>query len=112
MSHPSFTPLTLNEIKKEIDGGIERLKSVIDYDIRLFCIQKGPCHCASRRQNDSQHGYDFSPVLHKSNPSFELLCFAAFLTFAYISASSIDFDCFKARDISFTEVLSISEYSP
>lgn len=41
MSHPSFIPLTLNEIKEEIDGGIERLKSVIDYDVHHFAYPYG-----------------------------------------------------------------------
>lgn len=41
MSHPSFTPLTLNEIKQEINGGIEKLKTVIEYDIRHFAYPYG-----------------------------------------------------------------------
>lgn len=41
MSHPAFIPLSLKEIKAEIDGGIERLHSVIDYDIHHFAYPYG-----------------------------------------------------------------------
>ena len=41
MSHPSFIPLTLDEIKAEIDGGIDKLKDVIEYDIHHFAYPYG-----------------------------------------------------------------------
>ena len=53
MSHPSFIPLTLDEIKHEIDGGINRLKSVIDYDINHFAYPYGSI------KEDGEREYEF-----------------------------------------------------
>lgn len=41
MSHPSFTSLSLEDIKTEIDGGIKKLNTVIDYDIHHFAYPYG-----------------------------------------------------------------------
>lgn len=59
MSHPSFTPLTLNEIKKEIDGGIERLKSVIDYDIHHFAYPYGSMKEDGEREYEYLKSFNF-----------------------------------------------------
>lgn len=53
MSHPAFIPLSLKEIKAEIDGGIERLHSVIDYDIHHFAYPYGSI------KEDGQREYEF-----------------------------------------------------
>lgn len=41
MSHPAFIPLSLEDIKTEIDGGIKKLHAVIDYDIHHFAYPYG-----------------------------------------------------------------------
>lgn len=53
MSHPSFLPLTLEEIKTEIDGGIKRLQSVINYDIHHFAYPYGSI------KEDGEREYEF-----------------------------------------------------
>ena len=53
MSHPAFIPLSLEEIKTEIDGGIERLHSVIDYGIHHFAYPYGSI------KEDGQREYEF-----------------------------------------------------
>ena len=53
MSHPSFTPLTLEDIKTEIDGGIKKLNAVIDYDIHHFAYPYGSI------KEDGQREYEF-----------------------------------------------------
>lgn len=53
MSHPSFVPLTLEEIRKEIDGGIKRLQSVIKYDIHHFAYPYGSI------KEDREREYEF-----------------------------------------------------
>lgn len=53
MSHPSFIPLTLEEIRKEIDGGIERLHSVINHDIKHFAYPYGSI------KEDGEREYEF-----------------------------------------------------
>lgn len=62
MSHPSFIPLTLNEIKDEIDGGIERLKSVIDYDIHHFAYPYGSMKEDGDREYEYLKSFDFKTV--------------------------------------------------
>jgi peptidoglycan/xylan/chitin deacetylase (PgdA/CDA1 family) len=59
MSHPSFIPLTLNEIKDEIDGGIKRLKSVIDYDIHHFAYPYGSIKEDGEREYEYLRSFDF-----------------------------------------------------
>lgn len=53
MSHPSFTPLSLEDIKAEIDGGIKKLNAVIDYDIHHFAYPYGSI------KEDGQREYEF-----------------------------------------------------
>ena len=53
MSHPSFVPLTLEDIKTEIDGGIKRLQSVINYDIHHFAYPYGSI------KEDGEREYEF-----------------------------------------------------
>ena len=53
MSHPSFTPLTLEDIKTEIDGGIKKLNAVIDYEIHHFAYPYGSI------KEDGQREYEF-----------------------------------------------------
>ena len=59
MSHPSFIPLTLNEIKDEIDGGIERLKSIIDYDIYHFAYPYGSMKEDEEREYEYLKTFNF-----------------------------------------------------
>lgn len=59
MSHPSFIPLTLDEIKEEINGGIERLKSVIDYDIHHFAYPYGSMKEDGEREYEYLKSFDF-----------------------------------------------------
>lgn len=59
MSHPSFIPLTLNEIKDEIDGGIERLKSIIDYDIHHFAYPYGSMKEDEEREYEYLKTFNF-----------------------------------------------------
>ncbi|MBO7044851.1 MAG: polysaccharide deacetylase family protein [Prevotella sp.] len=53
MTHPSFIPLTLEEIKAEIDGGVARLKTVIEYDICHFAYPYGSI------KEDGEREYEF-----------------------------------------------------
>lgn len=53
MSHPSFTSLKLDEIKDEINGGISKLKSVIDYEICHFAYPYGSV------KEDGEREYEF-----------------------------------------------------
>lgn len=62
MSHPSFIPLTLSEIKDEIDGGIEKLKSVIDYDIHHFAYPYGSIKEDGKREYEFLKSFDFKTV--------------------------------------------------
>ena len=62
MSHPSFIPLTLSEIKDEIDGGIEKLKSVIDYDIHHFAYPYGSIKEDEKREYEFLKSFDFKTV--------------------------------------------------
>lgn len=59
MSHPSFIPLTLDEIKNEIEGGLERLKSVIDYDIHHFAYPYGSMKEDGEREYEYLKSFDF-----------------------------------------------------
>ena len=59
MSHPSFIPLTLDEIKEEINGGIERLKSVIEYDIHHFAYPYGSMKEDGEREYEYLKSFDF-----------------------------------------------------
>lgn len=59
MSHPSFIPLTLSEIKDEIDGGIEKLKSVIDYDINHFAYPYGSVKEDCEREYEYLKSFNF-----------------------------------------------------
>ena len=53
MSHPAFSPLSLEEIKAEIDGGIERLHSAISYGIHHFAYPYGSV------KEDGEREYEF-----------------------------------------------------
>ncbi|MBQ9232302.1 MAG: polysaccharide deacetylase family protein [Prevotella sp.] len=53
MTHPAFAPLSLEEIKTEIEGGIQKLQSVIDYPIRHFAYPYGSI------KEDGQREYEF-----------------------------------------------------
>ena len=53
VSHPAFTSLSLDEIKEEIDGGINRLKTVIEYDIHHFAYPYGSI------KEDGDREYEF-----------------------------------------------------
>lgn len=59
MSHPSFIPLTLDEIKDEIDGGINKLKSVIDYDICHFAYPYGSLNEDGEREYNYLMSFGF-----------------------------------------------------
>lgn len=59
MSHPSFIPLTLDEIKDEIEGGIEKLMSVIDYDIHHFAYPYGSIKEDGEREYEYLKSFDF-----------------------------------------------------
>jgi peptidoglycan/xylan/chitin deacetylase (PgdA/CDA1 family) len=59
ISHPPFIPLTLDEIKDEIDGGIERLKSVVDYDIYHFAYPYGSIKEDGEREYEYLKSFDF-----------------------------------------------------
>ena len=59
MSHPSFIPLTLNEIKNEINGGIEKLKSAIDYKICHFAYPYGSLKEDGEREYEFLKEFDF-----------------------------------------------------
>ena len=62
MSHPSFMPLTLDDIKDEINGGIEKLKSVIDYDILHFAYPYGSMKEDGEREYVYLKSFDFKTV--------------------------------------------------
>ena len=62
MSHPPFIPLTLDEIKVEIDGGIEKLKSVIDYDIHHFAYPYGSINEDGEREYEFLKSFNFKTV--------------------------------------------------
>lgn len=62
MSHPSFIQLALNEIKDEIDGGIEKLKSVIDYDIHHFAYPYGSIKEDKEREYEYLKLFTFKTV--------------------------------------------------
>lgn len=53
VTHPAFIPLSLEEIKSEIDVGTERLHSVINYDINHFAYPYGSI------KEDGVREYDF-----------------------------------------------------
>lgn len=53
MTHPAFSPLSLDEIKAETEGGIERLHSVIAYDIHHFAYPYGSA------KEDGEREYEF-----------------------------------------------------
>lgn len=59
MSHPSFIPLALGEIKDEIDGGIEKLKSVLDCDIHHFAYPYGSMKEDGEREYEYLKSFDF-----------------------------------------------------
>ena len=59
MSHPSFIPLKLNEIKAEIDGGIDRLKTVIEYDIDHFAYPYGSPKEDGEREYEILKSFNF-----------------------------------------------------
>lgn len=59
MSHPAFIPLSLEEIKAEIDGGIERLHSVISYDILHFAYPYGSIKEDGEREYEFLKTFDF-----------------------------------------------------
>ena len=59
MSHPSFIPLTLDEIKDEIDGGIDKLHSVIDYNIHHFAYPYGSVKEDGEREYEFLKLFDF-----------------------------------------------------
>lgn len=59
MSHPAFIPLSLEEIKAEIDGGIERLHSVISYDIHHFAYPYGSVKEDGEREYEFLKTFDF-----------------------------------------------------
>lgn len=59
MSHPAFSPLSLEEIKAEIDGGIERLHSVISYGIHHFAYPYGSVKEDGEREYEFLKTFDF-----------------------------------------------------
>ena len=59
MSHPSFISLTHDEIKNEIDGGIKKLKSVIEYDIHHFAYPYGSMKEDGEREYEILKSFDF-----------------------------------------------------
>ena len=59
MSHPSFVSLTLDEIQTEIDGGIKRLHSVINYDIKHFAYPYGSIKEDGKREYEFLKNYNF-----------------------------------------------------
>lgn len=59
MSHPAFIPLTLEDIKAEIDGGVERLHSVINYDIHHFAYPYGSIKEDGEREYEFLKTFDF-----------------------------------------------------
>lgn len=62
MSHPSFIPLALNEIKTEIDGGIEKLKSVVDDEICHFAYPYGSIKEDGEREYEFLKSFKFKTV--------------------------------------------------
>jgi len=59
MSHPSFIPLTLEEIKAEIDGGLKKLKPVIECDIHHFAYPYGSDKEDGKREYEFLKTFDF-----------------------------------------------------
>jgi len=59
MSHPAFIPLAQEEIKAEIDGGVKRLHSVIDYDIHHFAYPYGSIKEDGEREYELLKSFDF-----------------------------------------------------
>ena len=59
MSHPSFAPLALEDIKTEIDGGIKRLQSVINYDIHHFAYPYGSIKEDGEREYELLKSFNF-----------------------------------------------------
>ena len=59
MSHPSFIPLSLEEIKNEINGGLSRLHSVIDYDIHHFAYPYGSLKEDGEREYEFLKSFEF-----------------------------------------------------
>ena len=62
MSHPSFIPLTLNDIKTEIDGGIEKLRSVVDDEICHFAYPYGSIKEDGEREYEFLKSFNFKTV--------------------------------------------------
>ena len=62
MSHPAFIPLSLEEIKAEINGGIERLHSVISYDIQHFAYPYGSIKEDGEREYEFLNSFKFKTV--------------------------------------------------
>ena len=63
MSHPSFAPLALEDIKTEIEGGIKRLQSVINYDIHHFAYPYGSIKEDGEREYEFLKSFDFKIAL-------------------------------------------------
>lgn len=59
MSHPAFIPLTLDEIKDEIDGGIKRLHSVLGYNIQHFAYPYGSINEDGEREYEYLKSFNF-----------------------------------------------------
>ena len=62
ITHPAFIPLSKEEIKAEIDGGTERLHSVIDYDIQHFAYPYGSVKEDGEREYEFLKSFDFKTV--------------------------------------------------
>jgi len=59
MSHPAFIPLSPEEIRKEIDGGINRLHTVINYKINHFAYPYGSIKEDGEREYELLKSFDF-----------------------------------------------------
>ena len=62
ITHPAFIPLSKEEIKAEIDGGIQKLHSVIDYDIHHFAYPYGSVKEDGEREYEFLKSFDFKTV--------------------------------------------------
>lgn len=62
ITHPAFIPLSKEEIKAEIDGGIERLHSAIEYDIQHFAYPYGSVKEDGEREYEFLKSFDFKTV--------------------------------------------------
>ena len=71
VSHPAFTSLSLDEIREEIDGGINRLKTVIEYDIHHFAYPYGSSKEDGEREYEFLKSFSFKIFL----PIFEICSF-------------------------------------